>query len=386
MYSKVSQREQLCDLQVVEGAKGISDFAQSWDDLFARACDAPPFLSRPWIETFVREGKINGTPFFVLCWSQTKLIALFALTVRKYLGVRIAEPASTWQPSYLGLLIDPDYPEVIEHMAEVFRTGDIADLFCIQDLSSEDNVTNSFLNQLAGKNFSVYRAYRDPCPFIRLGCSYEEYLQNTKSGKSRQTLRRKEKQLRTKHVVNIERYNNSEVTDVIIERIAFIQEHSWMKRRGAAVLGQPFYQKLLLTAARAGLTRAWLMTIDGADAAFVYALVAHGKLYYTWTAFKLDYASSLSVGQVLTSRVINDACADGISIFDFEHGDADYKRFWSTDEHCVYRAVAGRGVLGRILSFRYYINWRLIKVKWLRSFYYRLKNVPRSFKQKFSKN
>ena len=104
MYSKVSQREQLCDLQIVEGAEGISDFADDWDDLFARACDAPPFLSRHWISTFISERKINGTPLFVLYWCQDKLIALFPLTVHRYLGVRVAEPIGSWQPSYLPLL------------------------------------------------------------------------------------------------------------------------------------------------------------------------------------------------------------------------------------------------------------------------------------------
>lgn len=377
--------DRLITVQIRCGAEDISDFAQSWDDLFDRACDAPPFLSRHWISTFVGEGKINGIPLFVLCWCQNKLVALFPLTVRRYLGTRIAEPIGDWLPSYLGLLIDPDYPDVIECIAERFRAGDIADIFCIQGLSSEDGTTNSLLVQLAGKNFSVYRAYRDTCPFIRLGCSYEEYLQNSKSGKSRQTLRRKEKQLHIKHVVNIENYSNDEITDNIIERIASIQEQSWMKRRGAAVLGHPFYRKLLLNTAQAGLARAWLMTVDGVDAAFVFALIAHRKLYYAWTAFKLEFATSLSVGQVLTSRVINDACADGILIFDFEHGDAAYKRFWGTDEHKVYRAVAGRGVRGRILSIRYYISWRLIRVKWLRSFYSRLKNLPGGIKRKITR-
>lgn len=372
------------NLQIVKDSAGISDFADSWDDLFARACDAPPFLSRTWLETFIREGKINGTPLFILCWSDKKLVALLALSIRKYLGVRIAEPVGTWQPSYLGLLIDPTTPDVVEHMAEKFKAGDVADIFCIHDLNSEDNGTNSFFDRLAQKQFSVFRIYRDPCPFIRLGCSYEEYLQKTKSGKSRQTLRRKERQLYKKHSVAIERYYNSEITDDTIKRIAVIQEQSWMLRRGAAVLGQSFYLKLLLKVARAGLAKAWLMTIDGDDAAFVFALIARRNLYYAWTAFKLDYASSLSIGQVLTSRVIHDACEEGILLFDFEHGEAKYKRFWGTDEHCVYRVVAGRGILGRILSVCMYLMWRMKKVKWLRSLHRRVKSFAHSRKQKIA--
>jgi len=62
--------------------------------------------------------------------------------------------------------------------------------------------------------------------------------------------------------------------------MAQVQEESWMKRRGVAILGQPFYQKFLLTMAQAGLGCLWLMTINGDDAAFQYAFIANNKLYF----------------------------------------------------------------------------------------------------------
>jgi len=121
-------------------------------------------------------------------------------------------------------------------------------------------------------------------------------------------------------------------------------------------------------------------TIDGYDAAFVYALVAHRRLYYAWTAFKLEYASSLSVGQFLTNWTIRDACRDGILLYDFEHGDAEYKRFWSTDNYSVYRVVAGRGLCGSFTAFVYFVVWRLARIKWLKDYYRRLRTKIRGLK------
>ena len=382
MKSEVLEQDQLINVQILESVDSISGFLEDWDDLFTRTTDATPFLSRTWVSTFVEEGRIKGTPVFILAWKDTKLVGLFPLIVRKCLNVKIAEPIGTGQPSYLGFLLDPNYPDVIQHMAEAIKTRCIAGLILIEDLWSGDNATNKLFAQLAKENFLVRRIFRNPCPFIRLGCSYEEYMKDTKSAKSRQTLRRKERQLHKKHSVNVEYYEGDEVTSSVVGRIAAIQKESWMKRRGAAVLGHAFYQKLLLVMAQAGLGNVWLLTLNSADAAFVYALVAHRRLYYVWTAFKLEYSSSLSVGQFLTNRTVHDACRDGILSYDFGHGDAEYKRFWSTDNHSVHRAVAGQGFGGRFLAVFYVCLWKLARIQCLHSFYRYMKYILRHFKQK----
>ena len=83
MISEIkSQQDQQVNVQIIEGAESISEFGEHWDDLFDRAVDAPPFLSRPWVSTFIQEGKIKGTPLFILAWCGTKLVALFPLAVR----------------------------------------------------------------------------------------------------------------------------------------------------------------------------------------------------------------------------------------------------------------------------------------------------------------
>ena len=375
-----SQQDERISLQIIEGSGVISDLDKDWDDLFARAVDAPPFLSRPWISTYIDEGRIKGIPLFILAWYGTKLVALFPLAVRKCLNVKIAVPIGTGQGSYLGLLLDSDYAFAVETMVDRIVSKKIFDVYCSMDLYSEDMATNGLLDHMVKKDHFCRRVYRNPCPCIRLGCSYEAYLEGTKSAKSRQTLRRKERQLHKKHKVNVEYYEGDEVTSMVFDRIASIQKESWMKRRGAAILELPFYRKLLLAMSHAGIGRVWIMTIDGADAAFVYALVTHKKFYYAWTAFKLGYASSLSIGQFLTNWTIRDACREGILLYDFEHGDAEYKYFWSTDNYSVYRVVAGRGFCGSFVAGVYFVVWRLARIKWLKDYYRRLRRKIRGLK------
>ena len=367
MNEEAFQQDKRISIQIVEAEKAGPEVGRAWDDLFARATDAPPHLSRPWVTAFARGGMLRGNPLLILGWLGARLVVLFPLAVRKRLSIRIAEPIGTGHPSYLGLLLDPEYPQAVECMAEAIRTEKIFNLLCIEDLWSRDKATNALLTRLKQKNFSVWRVHRNVCFFIRLSGSYQEHIRKTKSAKSRHTLLRKDRRLREKHAVEVEYYDGEEITADVVRRIASIQEQSWMKRRGAAILGQPFYQKLLLTMARSGIAQAWLMTIDNADAAFVFALVAHGQLHYVWNAFKLEYTSSLSVGEFLTNWTIRDACNNSILMYDFGHGDAQYKRFWSTDEHTVYRVVAGLGAWGSLLATAHFILWRLARIESLRS-------------------
>jgi len=361
------QQEPSIDLQIVEGAEYVRELADDWNDLFARAVYAPPYLSLAWARTFIEQDRLPGSPLFVLARSGGKLVALLPLAVRSVLGASVAAPIGTGEGTYLGLLLDPDYPAVTERMAELITSRKVFDVYYSHDLSSLDKATAGLLDNLIKRGYWCRRVLRRPCFYIRLGCSFIEYLnKQIPRGKRRRKLRYEERKLYESGQVKITRYIGMDITPEVNRRIADIQLASWMKSRGAAVLGRPFYQKLLANMAEAGLGRVWLMTIDGDDAAFAYSFVVHRQHHYFWPAFKLKYVSSLSVGQMLLMHVIRDSCEDGISIFDFIHGDAEYKRFWATDSYVVHRVVAGRGLVGRLIAVTGYCLLRVIRVEWIR--------------------
>ena len=376
-----SQQDQHFDLQIVEGAEDISEFGEHWDDLFARAVGAPPYLSRPWVSTFIQEGRILGTPLFVLALCGSKLVALLPLAVRRCLNAKIAAPIGTGEASYLGMLLDPKYPSVVGCMADLIVSERVFDIYINTFLSTNDTTANNLLAMLVQKGCFCRQTLKDPCYYIQLGCSFDEYFHKCMSSRSRHTLRRKERRLFRNADVRVDYYPGKQITDETIGRIARVQEESWMKRRGVAVLGQPFYRKFLLTMVQTGLGCLWLMTIDGDDAAFQYAFVAHRKLYFRWTAFKLKY-ESLSPGQSLMMHIIRDACDDNVLLIDLGPGDAEYKRFWATNHFYVNRIIAGTGLMGWRIAICHYSVWRLAKINCLHSSYRSVKKNLRRFKQK----
>ena len=371
----ICQLDQQIDLQIVKGAKGVSEFGEDWDDLFARAVDATPFLSRPWVSVFINEGQLSGIPLFVLAWSSGKLVGLFSLALCEFMGIKIARPISTGKASCLGLLLDADYPSAVECIAYLITSQKLFELYCSAELSSRDLVTNDLLNKLSQIGYSCRKVQRNFCPYVQLGCSFEDYLKNNKTRQSRQKLFRKERKLCKDKDVKVEYYSGSEITREIIRRAALIQQESWMNKRGAAVLVKPFYEKISLKMAEDCFGHIWLLTINDEDAAFVYSLSAHKKHYYQWTAFKLKYATSLSVGVVLIMATIRKICEEGTLSCSFGHEYSEWKRRW-TNKYCeVDRVVVGRGFGGCVLAVCYYVIWRYSKVKWLRSLYRRMKKI-----------
>jgi len=344
--------------------------------------DAPPYLSQTWVRTFIREGRIKGVPVFICAFSGTKLVGLFPLTIYKFLNTKIAVPIGIGEAPYLGVLLDPDYLSVAECIADLITSKKLFDVYLNPFLSMSDTATNNLLAILTCRGYVCRQVLRSPCRYIQLTNSFDEYLCNSMSSRSRHTLRRKERRLSHTSDVEFLYYTGKDVTAETISRIAIVQEESWMKRRGAAVLGQPFYQKLLANMAKAGFGYVWLMTINGEDAAFAYAFVAHGKLHYYWPAFKLKYQSSLSIGQILLMQVIRDVCNEGVISFDFLHGDAEYKRFWATNTSRVDRIMAVRGFRGHLIGMSYYLIWRLVEIKWFHSFYRRVRRMFRAFKER----
>ena len=61
--------------------EALTRLSKDWDDLFERDIDAPPYLSRAWISMFVREGRLRGTPLFIVVYAGRKLVALLGLAV-----------------------------------------------------------------------------------------------------------------------------------------------------------------------------------------------------------------------------------------------------------------------------------------------------------------
>lgn len=363
------------EVRAAAGSEAVRAWRPAWDELFSRVPNAAVYLAAPWLLPFIETGQIRGGPLALGVWAGPRLVGLLTLEVWRSAGVRRARPLGTARPAEYGVLHDPVVPDVPTRLAEACARGAHFDVLEHHDVASLDEPTQRFLAALQARGARLQRIYRNIVRTTSFAGDFDAYLTANKSSKTRQTLRRKERKLQEAGQIAVERFVGSEVTSAVVDRIAEIQRASWMKRRGAAVLGTPFYRALIESLAAAGWARVWIMTLDGDDAAFVLATLQGGVLRYEYPAFKLQY-EPLSIGQVLLQMVLRDCCHAGATLFDFGHGDAGYKGFWGTDAHHVERVFASTTWRGWPAAVALAAAWRLARNQTLRRWMRRLRGKP----------
>ena len=64
--------------EFIQGKENIAKLNSEWDNLFTRAKDASPYLSRAWLQTFIDEDHYEGIPGLIAVRSDTELAAVHA--------------------------------------------------------------------------------------------------------------------------------------------------------------------------------------------------------------------------------------------------------------------------------------------------------------------
>jgi CelD/BcsL family acetyltransferase involved in cellulose biosynthesis/GNAT superfamily N-acetyltransferase len=361
----------------IRGTDEIAAIGRDWDALLRQIPNASPHLSYAWYQSWISDREPNGTPHVVTMRRGDRLIGLLPLVIRRSFGARVATIGGASRPSYQGLLAPSGDKEIVNQCAKhCAQSGDF-DVLVLENVSSLDAQTAAFIDALDDSDWHCEHVTRNICHRIRLDPSFDDYFRQQKSAKARYNLRRSERLLHAQHSVEILRFDSHEINEAVMTRVAEIQSGSWMPRRGADCFRDRFYQQLVLRLAEDGRVRAWIMQIDGHDAAFVLATAHSRTLIYEWTAFRLEY-ERFSIGRILTSLVIRDTCDRGFEVLDFLHGDADYKRYWANESHTVSRVALGRGARGRLVARALAATWCLRRNEHLRRGYRRLETALRS--------
>src|SRR5439155_15699422 len=168
----------------------------------------------------------------------------------------------------------------------------------------------------------------------------------------RQTLRRKERNLRRDHTLRMTDYGGTERLDEGWRRLVALHEQRWA---GAGSLSDPRVERLHRCFARDLGRRGqlWLTTLDLDDqpAAAWYGFADRETVYFYQSGRDPRWEDE-SVGVVLMATMIRRAIERGYRWFDFLRGDEAYKLQWT----------ASQRVTGELVAFR--PSWR---GRWLRA-------------------
>jgi len=171
-------------------------------------------------------------------------------------------------------------------------------------------------------------------PYLPLPESYEA-VEKALDGKFRQNLRRRKRRLAERGEVKYVLADGKDraALDTALADLFEIEAGGWKGREGTAMAQRPelvgFYTQIARDAARRGALAIGTVLLKGKPIA-AHLSVVHGGRHFL---IKIGYDESLheySPGQQVVSVAIRDACARGLSEFDFLGPSMDWKLDWES--------------------------------------------------------
>jgi CelD/BcsL family acetyltransferase involved in cellulose biosynthesis len=184
----------------------------------------------------------------------------------------------------------------------------------------------------------------DSLPYIDFGeGGYEAYLAG-RSRNFRSQLGRRRRKLEREHGLSFRMTETAAELERDFATFFALHDERWDERGGSSSSGQgvrEFQRAFAAATLEQGWLRLWIAEADGAPRAAWYGWRLGQRYCYSLSGLSKDY-ESLALGTVLLAHTIEQAAAEGASVYDLMWGDEGYKQRFETD-----RREAASWVLGR---------------------------------------
>ena len=173
-------------------------------------------------------------------------------------------------------------------------------------------------------------SYSEVCPVLNLPQSFEE-LTATVDGSLRNTLKRRERQIRKLFDVEFGIVKSEVERCEVVEQMFKLHTQRWLRKFQPGMFSLPSSRNFHRRWTKLALKKGWLnmhfLKLDGAYAAVHYCFGFGNAACYYGGGFMPEFGK-YSVGTILMAHVLKHAIEDGKSIFDFLRGSERYKLMW----------------------------------------------------------
>ncbi|KAB7619536.1 GNAT family N-acetyltransferase [Alkalilimnicola sp. S0819] len=331
----------------VHGPNQVPDggLTEQWERLLAQSTRSESlFQSRSWLDQLPAPEKGPPWELFTLHDPRGELLALapvrrgrqrlrFHVSARTLAEIRL--PAVNLQGS--EPLLAEGQPPLEALVDALWRHYPRAQCLYLDSVTVNGDVWRQ-LQRLHAAGWALVYAPDGPRAhhMLDLPTAFPAYLRAQFSAKTRNTLRRKQRQLAAAGELRLWRVEKaSEVAD-FLARAAEVSRQSWQHRRlGPRVHQTAAEQRRLCGLAERGLLRSYLLFCGHQPCAFVLGYQYRGVFHYSEVAFDARYGRRrLSPSLVLLYRLIEDLTVHRPArCLDFGVGDADYKRLFANRCH-----------------------------------------------------
>jgi CelD/BcsL family acetyltransferase involved in cellulose biosynthesis len=356
-------------LDVVDDEAGFAELRGDWADVASADPDTNVFLTWQWAQTWWRHfgAAADGHELHIVVVRDSQGVVGIAPLFRSRVGVGpLAVPAlqriNHDSGDYGGMLLtrraDEAVALLVDHLGAQLQR-DVA-VVVLSRLASDARFTALLGDELvrhAATIETLVEQLGEACLFtdVRSGFSLAK---QAKKHKIRQRLRR----LGEQHgdVTFVEHTGDS--LDAGLDRLVSLHDRRWeeLDEPMQGLLAEPARRAFLLDAIRAldteGMVTLLSIEAAGTPVAVELDFVHENRVFLFKGAFDPAFAA-FSPGQLLHHRVFEDGLADGIDVFDFCRGDAQYKRRWANGERHLSTVTLSRpGLPGAVSRQRFRVS------------------------------
>ena len=295
-----------------KGPDALVSLRAEWQELFAQAESASPFLSWEWITSWHARLGQSITPRIFCARSNGALVGVLPLGEARGRG-RLTR--SVRLLSFLGeRLVGGDYLDVLQLDG---LAGDSPTLALLAWRFAEDKAFEH--------NVTPYEI----CPYLRLADTGQEAIE---ASRRPHEFRRKLRQLTALSGFQVPVITAPKEVPAALERFFTLHDRRWAEQGGSDAMARPavkaFHRDLVPGLAHAGAIRFEEIWAEGKCIASLYGINRKERFFFYQCGYDPDWARR-SVGFVRLGLSIADAADRGVRVYDFLRGSEAYKFDWA---------------------------------------------------------
>jgi len=327
-------------VEAIEGREAFLGLERGWNEALGKGPRDEPMLRHEWLRAWI-ENFAPSLPLrtFVARAGREIVAAVPLIEMRERSADTCLLSMTTWQTPANdhsqrgGVLLGRGGEEGLRLIWETLRATPGWDRLRLRDLpdGAPEWQLRGWAEQ-SGHPCGSWVSLRSP--YLPLPESYEA-VEKALDGKFRQNLRRRRRRLAEQGEVKYVLIDGKDrgALDTALADLFEIEAGGWKGRDGTAIAQRPelvgFYTQIARDAARRGALAVGTVLLKGKPIA-AHLSIVHGGRHFL---IKIGYDESLhehSPGQQMVSEAIRDACARGLSEFDFLGPSMDWKLDWES--------------------------------------------------------
>lgn len=353
----------------VREVKDFDEFScmrEQWNSLLARSYYNIPFLSHEWLTAWWQHFSDDRILSVIVVEKKGQIVFAIPLMEEKkvWLGLTfiVLRSLTNHHSNLYHFILEKGQEDALEVFWNYLKDRSVKwDLVLLEEIPSHVGCYEGLLDKAQKDRFRFGIWERGASAFIRMGSSWEDYLQSLKS-KFRSNLRNRTKRLSAIGAVTHEVVEQPErVVDTL--RLGFdIEKKSWKGSAQTAIACHPvlvdFYTDFAMQASEQGWLKLAFLKVGTDYVAFDYSLAYDGSLYCMKIGYDPDY-SKYSVGQLLCEKILRECFEDHYKTYEFLGEMTGQKQDWTNSSYkIVWIYLYNRTVKGGI---HYFLKFFLLK-------------------------